>query len=493
MTQIEFSTSRSGAPTAVVLCTDGAARALYSRYDPAKQAVREAGAWDAAGASVVIVLGLGLGYHLEALAARLPESVKFIVFEKRPELAQAALERADFSALIQSGRLVLNVEFDNERAAAATIGPAAVFRHPALFDIDMDYYYPLLRAHTRALRPGGLRVLSFMLDGAAVPYSLMDSHAAFRALGHEVEVIDLRGFSRDQEQIDAVRKAAVSFAPDLIFTIDAVGLVPSLMRSLEIPIISWFFDNPFGFLKNKICSDGAPGIDIELLGDNYYVFSWDRYYIPQLKELGAPHVEYLPFAANPDIFNPIELNEEQRERFGCAVSFAGNSGAAEDNYRRACVAALDGLDVHVYGDPGWAGIQTKTIRYHGSLDNRTELPLLYNASALNLNLTASQLRTALPIRVFDVAAAGSLLISDYRVDLIDMFEDGREIICCRDMDALRETVETWLAEPEKRNQIGQAARARILQQHTFTHRIRKIIEAIPAFCSSLTTNESDII
>jgi spore maturation protein CgeB len=211
------------------------------------------------------------------------------------------------------------------------------------------------------------------------------------------------------------------------------------------------------------------------------VFSWDRYYIPQLKELGAPHVEYLPFAANPDIFKPIELNGEQREKFGCAVSFAGNSGAAEDNYRRSCVAALDGLDVRVYGDPGWADIQTKTIRYHGSLDNRTELPLLYNASAVNLNLTASQLRTALPIRVFDVAAAGALLISDYRVDLIDMFEDGREIICCRDMDQLRETVETWLAEPEKRAQIGRAARARIRQQHTFTHRIRKILDSIPIF------------
>ena len=79
------------------------------------------------------------------------------------------------------------------------------------------------------------------------------------------------------------------------------------------------------------------------------------------------------------------------------------------------------------------------------------------------------------------------------VGKIDMFEDGKEIICCRDMDMLRETVEVWLAEPEKRAQIGRAARARILQQHTFTHRIRKIIETIPAFSSSPTTDESGII
>ena len=482
--ELDIACSRAGAPTATLRRGHGAPRALYSRFDPAKQAARETDRFDADAArasGAVLVLGLGLGYHLQELARRLPKA-HFVVVEKRPALARAALERADWTGLLRQGRLSLLVgAAPHQAAAVAARAPGAVpFRHPALFLTDMDYYYPLLRAHTRARgQAPGLRVLSFLARGQALPYSLMDCHAAFRALGHDVRVADLRAVTRDRELLDAVYNAAVEFCPDLVFTIDAAGLIPALIRDLGVPAVSWFFDDPLGFLGSRREPTESPCLFLEDLGDQYHIFTWDRTYVAPLRDLGAAHVEHLPFAANPAVFRPITLTREQASQYACDVSFAGNSGNSDEGwYRRDMIRALAAFDVSVYGDPGWEAEARDGIRYRGHIDNRTELPLLYNASRINLNLTAKQLRTALPIRVFDVPAAGGFLIGDYRVDLIELFEDGREVVCCRDADALPDLVRHYLARPEERAAIAAAGRRRILAEHTFEHRIARILASV---------------
>ena len=487
--ELELHAAKTGAPVATLHRQDRAARALYSRYDPAKQAAREAALFDT-DAETVLVLGLGLGYHLEQLAHRFPDT-RFIVIERRAALARAAMERADFSDLIRNNRLQVHVGGPPEHAAgvAADHAAAAVFRHPALFDADMDYYYPLLRAHRGAGR-GPLRVLSFAAPGEALPFSLADSQAAFRALGHEMHVVDLSGVTRDLELLDAVRRAVAGFVPDLVFTIDIVGLCPALMRDMGVPVACWFFDDPTAFLKGDDDREGEHLIPIADVGGNFHIFTWDRAYIEPLEAMGAAHVEYLPFAADPEVFRPVDLTPEQREQFGCDVSFAGNSGPQDlSQYRRTAIQSLCGLDVHVYGDPGWNQLSPcATTRFRGHINNRTELPFLYNASKVNLNLTARQLRTALPIRVFDVAAAAGFLISDYRVDLLELFEDGAEVVCCRDPDDLRGVVEHWLARPDECLAMGRAARERVLKEHTYEHRIRTLLARLDLPDSASSTD-----
>lgn len=512
--ELELFTSRSGAPSAALHVTDGQAKTLYSRFDPMKQAEREAAAFPGApDGSTVAVLGLGLGFHLEILAANYP-SLNFAVFEKRPALAREALRRADFTSLIRNGRLTLHAglpprEAQEEAASLYSSAAAApLFRHPALFDAEIEYYHPLLRA-LKGSGGNSLRVLSFTARGAALPHSLADCHDAFRELGHEVRVVDLTEITREQEKVDAARNSAIDFAPDLIFTIDVAGLVPHVHGRLGVPVVSWFFDNPLSFLEGRASGREAVVHYIEDLGENYFIFSWDNDYIPELKQRGARRAEYLPFATNPNIFKPVELTAEEREKYGCGVSFAGNSGPRDPAmYRRKAIAALRGIDVKVYGDEGWLDVadvriengkeksfNTKAqrhkgedekagegrgnnIEYRGHIGNRAGLPLLYNASEININLTDKQSISSLPIRVFDIMACGGFLISDYREDLPRLFTAGKEVVCVSGPDDMRKAVEYYLARPEERRAIAEAGRARVLAEHTFRKRIAHILERV---------------
>ena len=99
----------------------------------------------------------------------------------------------------------------------------------------------------------------------------------------------------------------------------------------------------------------------------------------------------------------------------------------------------------------------------------------YNAQRFTLNITrADMIRAGYSpsVRLFEAAACGVPIISDYWDGLNDFFEIGREILVAETADdALRYLRET---SDEERAQIGAAARAKVLGAHTAAHRAREL-------------------
>lgn len=95
-------TDESGHPSATL---DG--RWLASRRRPGEEAAALAATVDPARAGAAVVLGFGLGYHVEALAKRLGRDGALFVFEPDAELLRAVLSRLDCSWLNDSTVVVL--------------------------------------------------------------------------------------------------------------------------------------------------------------------------------------------------------------------------------------------------------------------------------------------------------------------------------------------------------------------------------------------------
>jgi spore maturation protein CgeB len=76
------------------------------------------------------------------------------------------------------------------------------------------------------------------------------------------------------------------------------------------------------------------------------------------------------------------------------------------------------------------------------------------------------------VRLFEAAACGVPIISDWWPGLATIFEPGREILIARDSDEVLRLVRE-MPEPE-RAQIAAAARARVLATHTAEHRAAEL-------------------
>jgi len=102
----------------------------------------------------------------------------------------------------------------------------------------------------------------------------------------------------------------------------------------------------------------------------------------------------------------------------------------------------------------------------------------YSSSNLTLSITRSAMATMgfCPSgRLFEAAACGTPVISDYWEGLEDFFEPGREILIASNPS---EVIDAIALGPDRLSQIGRAARERVLAEHTARHRCQQLLQLL---------------
>ncbi len=150
-------------------------------------------------------------------------------------------------------------------------------------------------------------------------------------------------------------------------------------------------------------------------------------------------------------------------------------------YRLSCVRATLPFHPLIVGDDGWKTLladSPRLWRSHPEVRYYVDLPLLYPASSINFNCTSKQMKGAVNQRVFDVPAAGAFCITDWREQIENLFEPGSEVVCYHSPEEAEELIRRYLADPAGRAAVSAAARARVLAQHTYDHRLRTLMAAM---------------
>jgi len=166
------------------------------------------------------------------------------------------------------------------------------------------------------------------------------------------------------------------------------------------------------------------------------------------------------------------------------VILVGEFCAAEK--RLSHVNALVDFGIVAWGDRGWAQLAQTGIEYRGSAGHGEELTLIYNATAVNLDINRIYQPDIITMRVFDVLAAGGFLLAEHSEALAEAFEIDEELVSYRSLGELREKLAHYLAHPEEARRIAERGRARVLREHTIAARLKQMLEAagLAAHCPS---------
>ena len=98
---------------------------------------------------------------------------------------------------------------------------------------------------------------------------------------------------------------------------------------------------------------------------------------------------------------------------------------AEQERLRLLGMLSDSFQVNIY-----TGSDTSSmphIHNCGFARSLDEMPLIFNCSKINLNITAKSIRSGLPLRIFDVLGAGGFLITNYQSELPEIFSIGKDL------------------------------------------------------------------
>lgn len=132
----------------------------------------------------------------------------------------------------------------------------------------------------------------------------------------------------------------------------------------------------------------------------------------------------------------------------------------------------------------------RSIRWPNNVSRKTHLPparhrAFYNSQSFTLNVTRANMVEAgysPSVRLFEAAACGTPIISDYWEGLDTFFRPDREILIARSSSqCLRYLLE--MTEPERRC-LGARARALVLAQHTSRHRALELESCVQGLLTS---------
>lgn len=111
----------------------------------------------------------------------------------------------------------------------------------------------------------------------------------------------------------------------------------------------------------------------------------------------------------------------------------------------------------------------------GFVKTLTEMPLVFHNSRINLNITAKSIRTALPLRIFDVLACGGFLLTNYQSELPDYFTIGADLDCYTSEDDLLAKAEYYMTHEKERNEIAHNGREQIMKHHNYPKRLLQML------------------
>lgn len=114
---------------------------------------------------------------------------------------------------------------------------------------------------------------------------------------------------------------------------------------------------------------------------------------------------------------------------------------------------------------------------HGSVDNFSEMPLIFKQSRINLNISLRSIKSGIPQRAFDIMGSGGFLLSNYQADFLDDFIPGEDFDYYESTDDLLAKIDYYLTHEDERIAIARNGHDKIAKAHTYRHRVQEMLSS----------------
>ena len=328
---------------------------------------------------------------------------------------------------------------------------------------------------------------------------------------------------------------------DMVFTVNYFGLISNSCQKMHVKYVSWSCDNPlismyhesvynacnyiFTFDKTNYLEFKAMGVehiwylplavdtnrldavldaaddlqkyagDISFVGSLYERNSYDKIK-PVLPEYLLGYFDAVMEAqlniSGANIIEPlltVDILEKLQQYFKLEKSEGSFSDLglifqttvlgfkiAETERRRSLIELSKHYHVNIYSNSNVSDLIR--AQYMGSVDYWGDMPKVFHASKINLNFTIPNIKSGIPLRVWDVLGAGGFLLTNYQAELPLYFTEGEDLVCFDGGEDLCEKAGYYLTHEEERKKIAQNGYRKVKERHSYVERINTIIETV---------------
>lgn len=114
-------------------------------------------------------------------------------------------------------------------------------------------------------------------------------------------------------------------------------------------------------------------------------------------------------------------------------------------------------------------------RCKGTCSTENEMPVIFNASRINLNPTCRSIRSGVPLRCFDIMACEGFMLSNYQTELCELFVPGEDFAFYDSLEAIPDIVAYYLEHEAERREIAHNGYIKVRDNYNYMIRLNSLL------------------
>lgn len=195
------------------------------------------------------------------------------------------------------------------------------------------------------------------------------------------------------------------------------------------------------------------------------------HFVPRLRALGVAS-EYFRIGFDPRVLEKLgEVPKDVEASFVGGISRHHGKAIPVLEY----LARTTPIQFFGYGADRLDADSPIRARHHGEVWGLD----MYRALArsritLNRHINVAE-NNANNMRLYEATGVGSLLLTDRKDNLGELFEIGKEVVAYSSQEEAAELIHYYLSHPDEAQAIARAGQARTLREHTYAHRMQELV------------------
>jgi glycosyltransferase involved in cell wall biosynthesis len=191
---------------------------------------------------------------------------------------------------------------------------------------------------------------------------------------------------------------------------------------------------------------------------------------------------FLPHGYDADVHKPLPLTSRDLEDYGHDVTVVASHTSHKEQLLSALVRAMPHLDLHIYGSRWVETSRSPELKPHirGFPLYGSQYAMSIRAARICLAIMSGKVQGVVQgdetsTRSFEIPACAGFMLHERTTELLDLYDEDKEVACFGSVEELASKIEHYLAHPEERAAIARAGHARCVPAYSYDNRMKRIL------------------
>ncbi len=247
---------------------------------------------------------------------------------------------------------------------------------------------------------------------------------------------------------------------------------PDVIYSQTLGVPSKKVIEASGFQPKLIVGQVACPIDFDKDKLGYYglILTSFPHFVDKFKNIGI-NSEYFKIGFEKSILPKLKKDTKQNQ-----AVFVGGFSRHHNKIIETFEYVANNTPIEFWGYGSRKLPETSPIRkkHHGDAWGIEMYNILYNSKiSINRHIDAAE-NNANNMRLYESTGVGSLLITDHKDNIDELFEVGKEIETYKTKEELVDKINYFLTHEDERKRIAEAGQQRTLRDHSYEVRMKEL-------------------